>query len=156
MPYKRKVAPEYGRAWSFGRNTTLHRAIFEEHLGRPLPRSIHVHHINGDKTDNRLDNLEAIAARDHGLIHAPPIHSVTKNCEVCGVEFRPHKTKRKRAKTCGSKDCFRTLAGMAKRKLDANARLEVFRLRSEGWTQTAIAKHFGITQAAIWFILNPK
>jgi ribosomal protein S27AE len=28
------------------------------------------------------------------------VYPVTKTCEVCGAEFTPHRTKRKRAKTC--------------------------------------------------------
>lgn len=28
------------------------------------------------------------------------VHPRTKRCEICGIEFTPHKTKRKRAKTC--------------------------------------------------------
>jgi len=35
-----------------------HRKIMEEYLGRDLLPTEHIHHINGDKLDNRIENLE--------------------------------------------------------------------------------------------------
>jgi hypothetical protein len=45
-----------------------HRVLMERHLGRRLLPTEHVHHINGVKTDNRLDNLEIIGADVHAGI----------------------------------------------------------------------------------------
>jgi hypothetical protein len=55
--------------WRTTRNRA--RKLVERRLGRKLLREEHVHHRNGDHTDNRLSNLEVVLQRDHAYIHHP-------------------------------------------------------------------------------------
>jgi len=43
--------------------------IMEEYLGRFLKKGEIVHHINGDITDNRLDNLQVMTQSEHVNVH---------------------------------------------------------------------------------------
>ncbi len=49
--------------------TTEQRVVMERHIGRPLLSDEHVHHINGDKRDNRIENLEIMDPREHTRLH---------------------------------------------------------------------------------------
>ena len=80
-----------------GRTELLHRHIAEKTAGS-LNSAQHVHHINDNTHDNSPGNLEVMSAEDHRKHHAAArlVHPRTKTCEVCGAEYVPHRTKRKR------------------------------------------------------------
>lgn len=53
-----------------GRQVAKHRHMMEEHLGRRLdPHNEVVHHINGDRLDNRIENLKLMTRAEHMNVH---------------------------------------------------------------------------------------
>ena len=51
-----------------GKRVRAHRAIMEGILGRTLNKSEVVHHKNGNKVDNRPENLEVMSRAEHDFV----------------------------------------------------------------------------------------
>jgi hypothetical protein len=68
-----------------------HVLVASRALGKPLPAGAHVHHVNGDRGDNRAQNL--VVCQDtayHGLLHQRTRalqecgHADWRRCVHCG------------------------------------------------------------------------
>jgi hypothetical protein len=46
----------------------VHRLVWEEWNG-PVPKGYCIHHINGDRYDNTLENLAIMTVSEHGRLH---------------------------------------------------------------------------------------
>lgn len=47
---------------------TMHRYVWELHCG-PIPNGFHIHHKDGDKSNNCIENLEILSPSDHSKHH---------------------------------------------------------------------------------------
>jgi len=118
--YNYAVVPEHPRCIKYG-YVLEHRVIMENHLGRTLSANEVVHHINEDKKDNRLENLQVMTNEEHHVLHAlqKGLVCVEMKCPYCNSLFvrekrRTHLIKKTNTQTCCSKRCgnlfFRVLS----------------------------------------------
>lgn len=57
----------------------LHTVVMEQHIGRYLEKDEVVHHINHDRTDNRIENLKLMNKKEHASMHMVERHAKRRN-----------------------------------------------------------------------------
>lgn len=73
-----------------GKQYFEHRYIMEKYLGKKLKTKEQIHHKNGNKTDNRICNLEVISIGEHTkktVFETRLIQRIGLTCDNCGKFF---------------------------------------------------------------------
>jgi len=70
---------------TLGEKILEHRKVWVEANGE-IPSGYVIHHINGNKLDNRLENLRMVTRQEHIELHRDEISIL--GCEVDGLIFR--------------------------------------------------------------------
>ncbi len=55
-----------------GEQRLEHRYIWEQYHKKPIPPGYQIHHIDGDKLNNKIENLQMISNSDHQKLHYQP------------------------------------------------------------------------------------
>src|SRR5258708_4095523 len=53
---------------AFGKKGVLHRSIWEL-INGPIPDGFHIHHIDGNKLNNNIENLQCLSHAEHLSLH---------------------------------------------------------------------------------------
>lgn len=72
-----------------------HRLVMEQHLGRPLTSSEIVHHMNGVRDDNRIENLALTTQRDHE--HDTYVKCLQRRILELETHLKAHEVKSRRS-----------------------------------------------------------
>ena len=96
-----------------GKSQDEHRFCMEQLLGRQLRRNEVVHHINGNKLDNRIENLMVMDMSEHSRLHNQK-YGDYKTCVICSKPYQVNPLHRLRQQVC-SRECAIELVAKAKR-----------------------------------------
>lgn len=103
--------PNHPNARKYGK-IKRSRLIMSEHIKRPLKNGEHVHHINGIRSDDRIENLIIMTKSAHSSLHTKgdkhPNYKInrTKICPNCDKDFtRKDKKSHFQRDTCCSAKC---------------------------------------------------
>jgi len=92
--YDYALVPEHPNATKNG-YVLMHRIVMENHLGRILSTNEVVHHIDGNRKNNDISNLQLMENADHCRMHAlrHGRKAVILRCPQCGKVFEKYRNK---------------------------------------------------------------
>ena len=129
-----------------------HRLVYELGNNVKLDDSVVIHHINHDKTDNRLENLSAMSRSEHLIAHANASGKTVGGwfCIDCGKKIS---NGAKRCRECHAKSMaannheHRVVNGITKdrKQVDRHVLEELIRTKNN----TEIAKIYGVSDTSV-------
>jgi len=78
---------KYKKSKINGKLIDTHRKIMQEKLHRTLTRHEVVHHINGIRSDNRIENLEVMSLSEHSRLHMKNVYIGENNNSAVLTEY---------------------------------------------------------------------
>jgi len=116
-----------------------HRHIISLQRGKWLSSNEHIHHIDGDRANNAIENLVVLTNREHCQVHTNT-YRVTRICKQCGAEFTVLSSEKK-------KYCSSRCAAASRRLFEITSD----QLRELVWKYptTQVAKMFSVSDTAI-------
>lgn len=146
LGYYYVYAPDHELANASGK-VYMHRYVASMAAGRALESGEHVHHIDGDRSNNEESNLEIVCASEHAKRHMEERYApVDIKCPTCGNSFkcpRSRYNKSKSGRIFCSKEC--RVTGRKKFEIDRDTLLDLV------WTypSTKVAGMFNVSDTTI-------
>lgn len=79
----------------FVRNQFIHRDVWQYYCGDIPAGDYEIHHIDHNKANNDISNLQLLTRTEHGKLHTGHLRNPDKKCPTCGKIFHPRYSKQK-------------------------------------------------------------
>jgi hypothetical protein len=113
-----------GKTYNNGKYILQSRYRIEQNLGRYLTRKEVVHHKDGNKLNDSIENLEVLLLRDHSKLHSKKGRSyVELTCPICYKQFKIEIYRHKNKLKAGQElfFCSRSCSGKHTRSIQINS-----------------------------------